>query len=201
MSEDKDATHWDARYRAAQDAGSTVWSREPNRFVVAELSDLPPGTGVDLGAGEGRNALWLASQGWRMTAVDFSAAALAAGSRAAAERGLDLDWVVADATTWEPGEPVDLVLMAYLHLPSAVVADIAAKVSGWLRDGGTLLVVGHDADNLGSGAGGPRDPDHLYHGAMRFPGLTVVRNERVERAGAGGATALDRLIRATLTSR
>ncbi|MGM0384756.1 MAG: class I SAM-dependent methyltransferase [Actinomycetota bacterium] len=192
----KDAAHWDARYRSAQQEESTVWSVEPNRFVVEELAVLPPGRGVDLGAGEGRNALWLAARGWEMTAVDFSAVAAEEGVRRAAAKGLDITWVVADVTTWEPAEPVDLVLLAYLHLPSVEIAAITARVGGWLRDGGTLVVVGHDLDNLGSGAGGPRDPDHLYHGAMRFPGLRVEINERVEREGVGGATALDRLIRA-----
>lgn len=191
----KDAAQWDARYREAQEAGTTIWSAEPNQFVVAELADLPPGRGVDLGAGEGRNTLWLASRGWRMTAVDFSAAALAEGARRAAARGLAAEWIVADATTWEPVEPVDLVLLAYLHLPSAAVRAITAKVGQWLTEGGTLLVVGHDVDNLTTAAGGPRDPDHLYHGAMPLPDLHVVRNDLVQR-NAGGVTALDRLIRA-----
>lgn len=182
-----------------------MWSAAPNGFVVAELADLPPGRGVDLGAGEGRNALWLASRGWVMTAVDFSAVAIATGTRVAAECGIGLTWVVADVTQWEPPAPVDLVLVAYLHLPGPDLRAIASRVGGWLVDGGTLLVVGHDVENLATGAGGPRNPDTLYHDRMDFPGLTVVRNELVPRRTADGATALDRLVRAvrrpTLTSR
>lgn len=198
----KGADHWDAKYRAAQQEGAAVWSVEPNRFVAAELADLPPGRGADLGAGEGRHALWLASRGWRMTAVDFSAVAIEAGSRRAVERGLDVSWVVADATAWAPQTPVDLVLLAYLHLPAADIAAITARAAAWLVEGGTLLVLGHDLENLASGAGGPRDPDHLYHAEMEFPGLEVVRNVLLEREGPGGATALDRLVRAVrVTSR
>ena len=63
-----DADAWDQRYAASE----LVWSREPNQFVASELADLPPGTAVDLAAGEGRNAIWLASRGWSATAVDFS---------------------------------------------------------------------------------------------------------------------------------
>jgi len=60
MLSDMDADAWDQRYAASE----LVWSREPNQFVASELADLPPGTAVDLAAGEGRNAIWLASRGW-----------------------------------------------------------------------------------------------------------------------------------------
>ncbi|HEX7162746.1 MAG TPA: class I SAM-dependent methyltransferase [Trebonia sp.] len=95
----------------------------PNRFVEDELASLAPGRAVDLGSGEGRNAIWLAERGWRVTAVDFSAADLARAARLAAERGASVDWVQADLPTWEPAPGgYDLVLIAYLHLPSAGLA-------------------------------------------------------------------------------
>src|SRR6476660_4887782 len=99
-----DARQWDQRYADTE----LVWSVTPNQFVAAELADLPPGRAVDLAAGEGRNAIWLASRGWDVTAVDFSQVALDKGDRLAADdpRGLDVTWVRADATTWEPAEPV-----------------------------------------------------------------------------------------------
>jgi 2-polyprenyl-3-methyl-5-hydroxy-6-metoxy-1,4-benzoquinol methylase len=62
-----DAQAWDERYTASE----LLWSATPNQFVAAELSDLAPGRAVDLAAGEGRNALWLAERGWHVTAVDF----------------------------------------------------------------------------------------------------------------------------------
>src|SRR5687768_8379395 len=107
-----DAQAWDERYAASD----LVWSREPNQFVADELADLEPGTAVDLGAGEGRNAIWLASRGWSATAVDFSQVALDKGARLAGD--LDVTWVCADATRWDPPERVDLVVMAYFQVPA-----------------------------------------------------------------------------------
>lgn len=71
-----EAEDWDARYAAGP---GLQWGAEPNRWLVREVAALPPGTALDLGAGEGRNAIWLARQGWRVTAVDFSQVGLAAG--------------------------------------------------------------------------------------------------------------------------
>ena len=79
-----DEAGWDERYAAAE----LIWTAEPNRFVVAELTGLPPGRALDLGAGEGRNAIWLAEQGWDVTAVDFSAVGLDKGRAVAARRGV-----------------------------------------------------------------------------------------------------------------
>ncbi|MEI2785642.1 MAG: methyltransferase domain-containing protein [Candidatus Nanopelagicales bacterium] len=78
-----DAHAWDDRY-AAEDR---VWGGEPNRFVVQYLGDLPPGSAIDLGAGEGRNSVWLAQQGWDVTAVDFSATGLRKARQMAAMPG------------------------------------------------------------------------------------------------------------------
>lgn len=83
---------WDQRYSGPD----LVWGEAPNRFVAEELAALPPGRAIDLGTGEGRNAIWLAERGWRVTAVDFSAAGLAQAARLAADRGVSVDWVQAD---------------------------------------------------------------------------------------------------------
>ena len=100
------AADWDARYAAQQQ-----WSAEPNALVAELLADLPPGAAVDLAAGEGRHALWLAGRGWRVTAVDFSATGLDRGrSRPGADR---VTWVTADVLTWNaPPGSLDLVLVA-----------------------------------------------------------------------------------------
>ena len=150
-----DASAWDERYAATE----LVWSAEPNQFVAAECADLSPGSAVDLAAGEGRNAIWLARRGWSVTAVDFSTVALDKGRRLAGDTALS--WVCADATTWHAEQPVDLVVVAYLQLPadqrrSAVRAGFEA-----LRPGGTFLLVAHDATNLTQGTGGPQDPSVL----------------------------------------
>jgi SAM-dependent methyltransferase len=151
-----DRTEWDARYAAASEL---VWTAQPNRFVVEELVGLPPGRALALAAGEGRNAVWLAGRGWRVTAVDFSQVALARGRQLANERGVEVTWVVADVRSYEPSPGgYDAVLEAYLHLPAGGMAGVLAHAAAALAPGGTLLVVGHDRANLSGGVGGPQDP-------------------------------------------
>jgi SAM-dependent methyltransferase len=175
-----DARAWDERYAASE----LVWSREPNQFVAAELADLPAGAAVDLAAGEGRNALWLASRGWSATAVDFSQVALDKGARLAGD--LDVTWVCADATTWQPPEPVDLVVMAYFQVPADDRRRAVRGAARMLRPGGTFLLVAHDSTNLTDGTGGPQDPAVLMTAEDVLADLEgidvdVVRAERVAR--------------------
>lgn len=191
---------WDRRYHGTE----LLWTAEPNRFVADELRGLPPGRALDLGAGEGRNAVWLAQRGWRVTAVDFSSVALEKGRRLARNRGVRVDWVLADLRAYRP-EPAayDLVLVAYLHLLPAERAAVLHGAAAALAPHGTLLVVGHDLANLGEGIGGPRDPAVLYRPeaiAAELPGLTLLRAERVRRpvdTDAGPSHALDTLVLAT----
>ncbi len=181
-----DARAWDDRYAAAE----LVWSREPNRFVAEEVADLPPGAAVDLAAGEGRNAIWLASRGWSATAVDFSQVALDKGARLAAEAGIEVTWVCADATTWQPPEPVDLVVVAYLQLPAEDRRRAVRGAHAMLRPGGTLLLVAHDSTNIAEGTGGPQDPSVLMTAEDVLADLDgleveVLRAERVAREVSG----------------
>ena len=188
---------WDARYAAAP-----VWSQGPNAVVADLLAPLPPGRAVDLGAGEGRHALWLTERGWEVTAVDFSAAGLARGRRLAEERGLDVRWEVADVTAWQPAEPVDLILVAYLQLPEQVLDGILRRAATWLVPGGHLLVIGHDRANLERGHGGPQDPEVLHTAQMLAAAaerLEVLDLEQVERpvtTEEGPRTAVDTLLMA-----
>ncbi len=155
-----DAGAWDERY-AGRDL---VWSVEPNLFVAQQCADLPPGRALDVACGEGRNALWLAGQGWTVTAADFSAVALATGRDLAAEQehGDRVTWQQADATTWTaPGEQ-DLVVLAYLQLAAAGRRAAVRAAYDALRRGGTFLLVAHDRSNLTEGTGGPQDPAVLY---------------------------------------
>jgi SAM-dependent methyltransferase len=202
-----DAEAWDERYAASE----LVWSREPNQFVAAELADLPPGTAVDLAAGEGRNAIWLASRGWSATAVDFSQVALDKGARLAED--LDVTWVCADATTWQAPRPVDLVVMAYFQVPADERRRAVRNAAGMLRAGGTLLLVAHDSTNLSEGTGGPQDPAVLMTAEDVVADLDgidveVVRAERVarevrsadEHGGEARRTAWDCLVRVQRSS-
>jgi SAM-dependent methyltransferase len=152
-----DAAAWDERYRAAE----MVWGVAPNRWVEQETGGLQPGIALDLACGEGRNAIWFASRGWRVHAVDFSAVALAKGATLE-ERTLGeprIHWVEADATTYVPTEPVDLALLCYLQLPAQQRRAAVRQAAAALAPGGTLLVIGHDSRNLSDGTGGPKDPD------------------------------------------
>jgi len=150
------AQEWDSRY-----AGSDrVWSAAPNAWVATTIRGWFTGRALDLGAGEGRHAVWLASLGWQVTAVDFSAVGIERGHGGAQELGVEVDWVVADVRTWEPSSGVrfDLVLVAYLHLDD----DVLARARAWLAAGGALVVLGHSLRNLTDGVGGPSDPRLLH---------------------------------------
>jgi ubiquinone/menaquinone biosynthesis C-methylase UbiE len=184
------AGDWDERYAERQQ-----WSSEPNALIAELLTGLPPGEAVDLAAGEGRHALWLAGHGWRVTAVDFSAVGLARG---AAQPGAErVSWVTADVTTWTaPTASQDLVVVAYLHLPLDDTVAVLTRAVGWLRPGGRLLVLGHDVANIDSGVGGPQEPTILHSVERLAPVaelLTVDRLEQVRRETPAG-TALDTLL-------
>lgn len=204
-----DAQDWDARYAETD----LVWSAGPNVFVARELADLPPGRAIDVAAGEGRNAIWLAERGWQVTAVDFSRVAVEKGralqERRADGRSLHIDWVAADVLSYEPPRAgYDLALLAYLQLVADERRTALRRAFGWLRDGGHLFVVAHDSTNLTEGTGGPQYPEVLYTAedvladldGERFEVLTAERVARevppadVEPEGAPPRTAYDALV-------
>jgi SAM-dependent methyltransferase len=147
-----DARDWDERYAAAE----LVWSAAPNEFVATHLADLPPGRALDLAAGEGRNAIWLARRGWDVTAADFSQVALDKGRQVAGDTAVR--WVCADATAWAEASAYDLVVLAYLQLPEAQRRAAVRAAFAALVPGGTFFLVAHDTTNLTEGTGGPQDP-------------------------------------------
>jgi 2-polyprenyl-3-methyl-5-hydroxy-6-metoxy-1,4-benzoquinol methylase len=171
---------WDRRYAEKE----LIWSAGPNRFVAEVLADVPPGRALDVAAGEGRNAIWLAARGWQVTAVDFSATALAKARQLAEARSVEVDWVDADVRSYQPEGAFDLVLIADLHLPAAQNAAVIRQAAAALAPGGTFLLVGHDRTNLTDGVGGPQDPDVLHTPesvVAALSGLNVRRAERVTR--------------------
>ncbi|MDF6045399.1 class I SAM-dependent methyltransferase [Streptomyces sp. JH14] len=191
-----DAGAWDDRYRAAE----RVWSAEPNRWVVREAAGLEPGRALDLAAGEGRNAVWLASRGWRVDAVDFSPVAVRRITDAAAHHRWAIRAEVADVTQHTPEEAAyDLVVISYLHLPRQDMAGVLKNARRAVRPAGTLLLVGHDVANLEHGTGGPQDPRVLTSveqvRAAWEPCADIVLAE-VARRPVGEAEALDTVVRA-----
>ncbi|KQO64987.1 class I SAM-dependent methyltransferase [Curtobacterium sp. Leaf261] len=139
---DDPTTYWDARY-GEQDA---MWRFRPNAVLATEAVRFTPGSALDLGAGEGGDALWLADRGWTVRAVDISRVALDRGAATARERGLDgmVRWEQADLTTWVPDETFDLVTSHFLHSPVALDEEaILRTATTAVAPGGHLLVVKH----------------------------------------------------------
>ncbi|WP_395696310.1 class I SAM-dependent methyltransferase [Nocardioides sp.] len=199
-----DAQGWDERYAASE----LVWSAEPNQFVAAEVADLPPGRALDLAAGEGRNAIWLARRGWDVTAADFSQVALDKGRSLAGDT--PVRWVRADATAWDEPASYDVVVVAYLQLPAEQRRAAVRAAFASLVPGGTLLLVAHDTTNLAEGTGGPQDPAVLMTAEdvlddLAGEPLEVERAERVARTVGDGhgeepaRTAWDCLVRVRRT--
>ena len=163
-----DVTTWDERYSGED----LVWPKSPNQWVVHELEGRVPGRALDLGTGEGRNAIWLAEQGWSVTAVDFSAKALQRARRRATQVGkehgapLDITWVQADLFAYEaPAGTYDLVVATYVHLVDYERRELLRNCVRALAAGGIVLIVGHDSTNLAEGVGGPQDASVLFTGA------------------------------------
>jgi SAM-dependent methyltransferase len=195
---------WNRRYAGRE----LLWTAQPNRFLVKEASELPPGRALDVACGEGRNAVWLAERGWDVTGVDFSDVALAKARELARSRNVEARWVQADLLDYRP-EPrtFDLVLVFYLQVPARERREIVRAVAEGVAANGTLLLVGHDRSNLEHGHGGPRDEAVLYTPGdvvadLVGTGVEIERSEVVSRpvsAPEGDRTALDALVRARRT--
>ena len=191
-----DSTQWDERYSTSE----LIWTGRANQFVEEHLADLPPGTAIDLGAGEGRNAVWLAQRGWSVTAVDFSQVGLDKALRLAEQHDVTITVERADATTWAPPRPVDLVVLSYLQLPAEQQRTVLEHAATWLDPGGTLFVIAHDRANVTDGYGGPPSAEVCYTvdaTVDALDGLDIVTAEIAHRhveTPDGPRTALDTLV-------
>jgi len=191
---------WDRKY-AESEHREHMWGAEPNRSFAAEAADLAPGTALDLACGEGRNAVWLAGRGWRVTGVDFSDVAIANARELAARRGVDVELVCADLLDYEPDPGAyDLVVVLFLQLPAEERRLVLSRAAASLAPGGTFLLVGHDSTNLTDGVGGPSDPAVLYTPddiVAELPGVEIEKAERILRDVEGeDRPAIDALVRA-----
>ena len=176
-----------------------MWSGEPNPQLVAEVADLPAGEALDLGCGEGADAIWLAARGWSVTGLDVSAVALERAAAHARERGQDatIEWVQQDLATWVPDRLFDLVTAQFLHstqMPWQQALQLAAAA---VRTGGTLLIVGHHPDGLPPWGAHhtsgevlhrrgpcPGAPDRGAAVACRGPGQPASQRRRARRRGS-----------------
>jgi SAM-dependent methyltransferase len=125
-----------------------VWSGKPNASLVREISMVAPGRALDLGCGEGADAIWLAERGWTVTAVDISAVALDRAAQHAEEAGVAqrIAWLRRDLTEWTPEGEFDLISAEFLHSPIELPREqILRRASEAVAPGGLLFVVGHVA--------------------------------------------------------
>lgn len=194
------AADWDERYR---EVGGRLWSGEPNAALVAEVSDLPPGTALDVGCGEGADAIWLARRGWRVTAVDISQVALDRGRRAAAAAGVEVEWRQADLPADAIDGRFDLVSAQYPVLRHAPGDPGIRLLLDAVAPGGTLLVVHHDLD-AGGHAHRHFDPSEYVRPddvAAHLDGehwevVVHERRDRVRPEGSPGPDVPDVVLRA-----
>jgi SAM-dependent methyltransferase len=191
---------WDERHRAGDFEGDG-----PNPTLVlglAGLAEAKPGNALELAAGSGTNAVWLAAQGWRTTAVDWSPVALANGQAKAHDAGVTVDWLERNLFDWfPPRRAFGLVAIVYLHLSPKERGPIYARAAAAVAPGGSLIVVGHDRLNATEGVGGPPDPDRLFTAdeigrelLATDPSLVVERAEVVRRAKKPARAPIDALL-------
>ncbi|MET0238132.1 MAG: class I SAM-dependent methyltransferase [Kibdelosporangium sp.] len=154
-----DEAWWDGRYNESD----RIWSGKPNAQLVAEVAGMRPGSALDVGSGEGGDAIWLAEQGWQVTGVDISKVALARAAEHARERGVTVEWVHTDLVEAAPTTQFDLVTAHFFHLPErAQIELLHRRLASAVAPGGTLLVVGHSPLDMDKVERRPHLPDMYY---------------------------------------
>jgi SAM-dependent methyltransferase len=171
-----DESFWDEFYGQAD----AVWSGNPNPQLVDEAADLLAGAALDVGCGEGADAIWLAERGWHVTAVDISQVVLDRAAEHAEAAGVAdrITWLradLADGTT--PGAGFDLVSAHFLHLPGALRVPLYRRLAAAVAAGGTFLVVGHH-------------PSDAVPGRPNLPGMFFTASEVAADLDAGDWTVL-----------
>jgi SAM-dependent methyltransferase len=153
-----DRQGWDERYSAREQ----TFVRDPNRLVVAEIDGLAPGRALVVATGEGRHAVWLASLGWQVVAVDFSVVGITRAAARARQEGCDVAFAAADVYALRlPPASLDLVLCSFFHPPPDQRRRLYPAVAAALAPGGSLVQVSYDVRNATEGTGGPKDPAML----------------------------------------
>ncbi|MBX3311088.1 MAG: class I SAM-dependent methyltransferase [Cryobacterium sp.] len=142
--------YWEERYSAS----GLAWSGNPNPVLVTEATRLTPGRALDIGSGEGADAIWLAQQGWHVTGIDIAVSALTkARTRAEALDPIAaarIDWQQHDVTEWSPPPlAYDLVSAQFMHLPEPARTTLFRSLAAAVAPGGRLLIVGHDVADVG----------------------------------------------------
>ena len=197
MVADQRRLDWDKRHGAGDFEGDG-----PNPTLVAGVAGLKPGSALELAAGSGTNAVWLAGQGWRTTAVDWSPVGLANGRAKALEAGVAVEWLERNLFDWfPPRRTFDLVVVVYLHLPPKERGPVYARAAAAVASDGRMIVVGHDRLNATEGEGGPPDVERLFTAdeigrelQAAQPDLVIERAEVVRRVPPPGRAPIDSLL-------
>ena len=188
---------WDERH-----AAGFFESNGPNPTLVGAATGLTPGRALELAAGTGTNAVWLASQGWHVTAVDWSAVGLARAQAKAQAAGVEVDLLERNLLEWTPpARSFGLVVIVFLHLPAEERGPVYERAAAAVAPGGCLLIVGHDRLNATEGEGGPEDPTRLFTAdeigrelTAADAGLVIERAEVVRRVPPPGRAPIDALL-------
>lgn len=154
---------WDERYGSKE----RIWSGNANPQLVDTVTGLAPGSALDVGSGEGADAIWLAAQGWRVTGIDVSVVALDRAAGQAAEAGAEIaeriTWQQADVFTWDPAPAqFDLVSAQFMHLPQPTLSALHRRLAAAVRPGGTLLIVGHHPSDMETTMLRHKNPELLF---------------------------------------
>ena len=156
---------WNERYGSQH----SLWSGRPNPQLVSEIADLTPGTALDVGSGEGADAVWLAQRGWQVTAVDISSVALDRAAAHAGDAGAGvagrITWVQADLTDWAPAATYDLISVQFMQLPEPERAALHGRLVAAVSRGGSLMIFGHSPLDLETTAHRPRSPELFFTAA------------------------------------
>jgi SAM-dependent methyltransferase len=201
-----DQSSWERRWsQVMRDSPEKLANRPPNSYLLTEVADLQPGTALDAGCGHGAEAIWLASAGWRVTAVDFSATALDFGRSWADSSGPDvasrIEWVEADLGSWSPtAGRFDLVSCLYVHVAGSV-PEMVRRLGSGVAAGGTLLLAGHRP--VDPATGGPSaaagqvqvSVENALEALDSDDWDVVVAEERPRTVGPSGVDALVRAVR------
>ncbi|MEU7655861.1 class I SAM-dependent methyltransferase [Micromonospora taraxaci] len=174
MTHSFDKDYWQQHWQQTHgDKAGSMAGNPPNPYLAQETAGLAPGTALDAGCGAGAEAIWLASHGWKLTAADISADALARAADRATAGGQaeSIRWVEADLTVWEPGMRFDLVTTHYAH-PAMPQLAFYQRISDWVAPGGTLLIVGH----LHTGHGHGHGHQHPAEATVTLADITAVLN-------------------------
>jgi SAM-dependent methyltransferase len=199
-----DRVYWEQLWaKTLREHPDKVAQRPPNAHLVAEVAGLPPGRALDAGCGHGAETLWLAAHGWHVTALDFSASALAHARSTAEALGPEIrartTWLEGDLGVWTPpADHFDLVVCLYVHVAGAV-GELVRRMAGGVAPGGTLFLVGHRPIDPATGkptaaAGQVQVSVEAAVAALGPDGWELVVAEERPRAIVG--TGVDAVIRA-----